>query len=57
MYHDKIFEDALAKSKQENYERLKFEVKTIEKAIEKFLSQILECTTSISERDFNICGI
>ena len=57
MYQDKIFEDALRRSKEERFEQLKDEVKTVEKAIEKFLSQILECTASVSERDFNMCGI
>jgi len=57
MYRDKIFEDALKKSKEERFEQLKDEVKTVERAIERFLSQILECTATVSERDFNMCGI
>ncbi len=57
MYQDKVFEEALEKSKQEKFEQLKDEVKTVERAIERFLTQMLECTASISERDFNLCGI
>lgn len=57
MYRDKIFEEALKRSKEERFEQLKDEVKTVEKAIEKFLSQILECSATVSERDFNMCGM
>lgn len=57
MYQDKVFEDALKKSKEVQYRKLRFEVKAMERAIEKFLTQVLECTSTISERDFNMCGI
>ena len=57
MYNDSIFENALKESREENFTQLKDEVKSIESVIERFLTQILECTTTISERDFNMCGI
>lgn len=57
MYHDEIFEQALKDAKEENYRELKKEVQTIENLIERMLTQFLECTTVISERDFNVCGI
>lgn len=56
MYHDEIFEQALKDAKEENYRELKKEVQTIENLIERMLTQFLECTTVISERDFNVCG-
>ena len=57
MYQDEVFEKALEESQQKNYTNLKGEVKTLETVIEKFLTQLLESTTTISERDFNVCGI
>ncbi len=57
MYRDEVYEQALKKSKEESYDSLKTEIKGIEKLIEKFLTQILECSSTISERDFNACGI
>ena len=57
MYNDKIFEDALNETRKENFTNLKAEVKTMEGAIERFLTQILECTSTMSERDFNICAV
>lgn len=57
MYHDKMFEEALEQSKRESYNKLQQEVKSMECAIERFLSQILECTSTISERDFNVCSV
>lgn len=57
MYRDEIFEDALNKSKDENYRALQSEVKTVESVIEKFLTQLLECSSSITERDFHVCGV
>ena len=35
-------------------EELKSEISGMELAIEKFLNNVLECTTFISERDFNV---
>ena len=57
MYNDPIFEKALQDYKEESYAQLKNEVKSVESAIEKFLSQILECSATVSERDFNMCSI
>ena len=57
MYKDEVFEKALEEREHENFTHLEKEVKNLECVIEKFLTQLLECTTSISERDFNVCGI
>ncbi len=57
MYKDEIYEKALKESKEESYRNLKSEIKGMEKLIERFLTQILECSSTISERDFNACGI
>ena len=57
MYQDEIFENALKEAREENYKALREEVSTVEKLIEKMLSQFLECSTSISERDYHGCGV
>ena len=57
MYQDEIFESALKDSKEENLKALKSEVKTVESVIEKLLTQLLECTSSVSERDFHVCCV
>lgn len=57
MYQDQIYEEALKEAREESIIALKSEVKTVESVIEKLLTQLLECTSSISERDFNVCGI
>ena len=54
MYRDEIFENAKRERREENYQNLKTEISSMECAIEKFLNNVLECTTSISERDFNV---
>lgn len=54
MYHDKLFDSALREVKDESFQALKEEVISMEKAISKFLDEILECTSSIAERDFNL---
>jgi len=54
MYHDEIFENALREVKEESYNALKEEISTMEMAIEKFLRNVLECTSSVSERDFHV---
>ncbi len=54
MYHDEIFETALRDVREESYKALKEEISSMESAIERFLKNVLECTTSQSERDFNI---
>ena len=57
MYQDEIYEKALNEAREANYKELQKEVKTIENLIERMLTQFLECSTAISERDFNVCGI
>ncbi len=57
MYQDKIYEDALKATREQNFQELKGEVKTVEKLINRLLTQLLECSASITERDFNVCGV
>lgn len=57
MYHDEIFETALREAKEENYMALREEISSMECAIERFFKSVLECTTSLSERDFNVSSI
>lgn len=57
MYQDEIFDNALKEVKEESYEALQKEVKTVESVIEKLLTQLFECSASISERDFHVCGV
>jgi hypothetical protein len=57
MYNDEIFKKALKDAKEESFRELRDEVKTVERVIEKLLTQLLECSTSISERDFHVCGV
>ncbi len=57
MYQDKIFNNALRETKEENFRALQGEVKTVERVIEKLLTQLLECSSAISERDFHVCGV
>lgn len=54
MYYDELFEKALRERREEGYSNLKTEISAMECAIEKFLNNVLECTSSISERDFNV---
>lgn len=54
MYRDEIFENALRERSEGAYSELKSEISGMELAIEKFLNNVLECTTFISERDFNV---
>ncbi|MBR5555407.1 hypothetical protein IKU74_05280 [bacterium] len=54
MYRDEIFENALRERNEGAYSELKSEISGMELAIEKFLNNVLECTTFISERDFNV---
>lgn len=54
MYHDEIFEKALREAREESYVELKEEINTMEAAIERFLTNILECTVSKAERDFHV---
>lgn len=57
MYQDKIYEDALRARREENFQELKSEVKNVEALINKLLTQLLECSASVTERDFNVCGV
>lgn len=57
MYQDEIFENALKDAKEENFRELRSEVKTVEAIIERLLTQLLECSSAITERDFNVCGV
>lgn len=57
MYQDEIFENALKEVKEESYQALKAEISTIEFAIERFLENVLECTTFKVERDFNLSAL
>lgn len=57
MHQDKIFNNALRESKEESFRALQGEVKTVERVIENLLTQLLECTSSVSERDFHVCGV
>lgn len=57
MYRDEIFNNALKDSKEESFRALQGEVKTVERVIENLLTQLLECTSSVSERDFHVCGV
>ncbi len=57
MYHDEIFEKALKDVKEESYKALKDEISSMESTIERFIKNVLECTSSKSERDFNVSSI
>ena len=57
MYQDKISNNALKESKEKSFRALQGEVKTVERVIENLLTQLLECTSSVSERDFHVCGV
>lgn len=57
MYEDEIFNNALKEAREEKFRELKCEVKTVERVIEKLLTQLLECSASVSERDFHVCGV
>lgn len=54
MYRDEIFESALKEKRECAYTELQSEISGMELAIEKFLNSVLECTTFVSERDFNV---
>ncbi len=57
MYEDEIFEGALKETRDESFKALKGEVKTMEAVIERLLTQLLECTSSVSERDFHVTSV
>lgn len=57
MYEDELFDSSVKEAQEAGLQSLKCEVKSVEAVIENFLSQILECTSTLSERDFLVCGI
>ncbi len=57
MYQDTIFENAKREAKEKEFNAIKADVKEVENLIENFLSQLLECTTIATEREFYACGI
>ena len=57
MYEDEIFEGALKETREESFKALKGEVSTMEAVTERLLTQLLECTSSISERDFHVTSV
>ena len=48
------FKNALITEKETKFEALKLEVNTLKDDIEKFIDKALNCTSSLSERDYNI---
>ena len=57
MYQDEIFENALKEAREESFRELKSEVKSVEAVIERLLTQLLECSSALTERDFHVCGV
>ena len=57
MYEDTFNDDSVKQAQEAGLNSLKCEVRTIEALIERFLSQILECTSTMSERNFIVCRI
>ena len=54
---DVMFDSEVEAARLEGLNSLKNEMKSVENLIDKFLTQLLECTSSLSERDFNVCGL
>ena len=57
MYQDEMFDKSVQEAQIEGLKSLKREVKVIERIIERLLTQLLECSANISERDFNVCSL
>lgn len=57
MYNDEIFESALKESREDSFKELQCEVKTVERVIERLLTQLLESSSFVSERDFHVCAM
>jgi hypothetical protein len=57
MSQDEIFDNEVREAQIEGLRALKAEVKGVERLIEKLLSQLLECSSSLAERDFNACSL
>ncbi len=51
------FKKAVSARERKNYQDLRKEVKTVEFAIEKFLSSALECTSTMAEKDFFVSAL
>ena len=52
-----IFDSEVEEARLAGLNSLKNEMKSVESLIDKFLTHLLECTSSLSERDFNVCGL
>lgn len=52
-----MFDKSVQEAQIEGLKSLKREVKTVEKIIERLLTQLLECSANVSERDFNVCSL
>lgn len=57
MYEEELFDSSVKEAQEAGLKSLKCEVKSVEALIERFLTQMLECTSTLSERDFMVCGI
>lgn len=57
MYQDEVFDKEVREAQIEGLKKLQYEVKGIEKLIEKLLTQLLECSSLLSERDFNVFSL
>ena len=57
MSQDEILDNEVREAQIEGLRALKAEVKGGERLIEKLLSQLLECSSSLAERDFNACSL
>ena len=57
MSQDEIFDEEVREAQIEGLRALKSEVKVVERLIEKLLTQLLECSSSIAERDFNALSL
>jgi hypothetical protein len=57
MYEDGMFDKSVQEAQIEGLKSLKREVKVVERIIEKLLTQLLECSANVSERDFNVCSL
>ncbi|MFI3300827.1 MAG: hypothetical protein R3Y28_05335 [Candidatus Gastranaerophilales bacterium] len=57
MYRNENFRTTLEEVRDENFEPIKQEVSAMEQAIEQFLTKILECSSSVLERDCQFIGM
>lgn len=54
---DAMFDSEVIEAQKAGLDSLKCEMKSVERIIEKFLTQLLECSSLSSERDFHVLGI